>query len=632
MCRVLHGMAVPLSLSTATGDRSVAAPARRWSKAFGRSVRTSLDTATLGDRLKPLLQLGVAPFLLSLCSAATLELEIEHTWNGAPISLSDSWHPRSSGDEVSFARLAYLLSEPTVVTTTGDRIDVPDSYGFLSLKEKSTIVRLGNLQNTRSVLLEFSVGLPEDIDRADPNQWPPGHALNPVRNNLHWSWQGGYIFLAVEGRWRSTEAPESGFSYHLGNAPHRMRVQIPLDADLTASHRVRLRFHLDRVLGDSKQVVISEQTSTHGRDGDALAMTLKTNVESAFELVSVDPVDPVDPAPLQAPAQFDTVSQVGTPYPFRMKADFPLPALPTDYPLTKERVELGRRLFNDASLSRDSSISCASCHDASAAFSDARTFSVGIDGQIGTRHAMPLMNLAWKNTFFWDGRAPSLRDQILMPIQDPTEMHETLENVEAKLARHPAYPSLFKAAFGTRETTAERLAVAIEQFLLTQTSFDSRFDRARYDKAELSEQEKRGFELFFTEYDPRREQFGADCFHCHGGAFFTDHGFHNNGLDFKSDLGVGAVTGKESDHGKFATPSLRNVALTAPYMHDGRFETLEEVVEHYATGIHRSPTLDPNLAKHFGNGIPLSESDKAALVAFLKTLSDPKFEKPSSLE
>ena len=564
-----------------------------------------------------------------LASAATLELEIEHTWQGDPITLSDAWHPRSGSDEVSLTRLAYLLSEPTVITSAGDRIECPDRYGFVSLEEKPSVAMGLELPNTQAVALEFWMGLSDSTNEANPNQWPSDHALNPVRNNLHWSWQGGYIFLAMEGRWRSGEGEESGFSYHLGNAPHRMHIRIPLDADLTSAHRLRLRFHLDRVLGDSEQVSIAEQTSTHGREGDVLAMTLKKSVEAAFELVSFDQIDS---APLKAPTQDGEVSQVGTPYRFKMKADFPIPPLPTDYPLTEERVELGRRLFNDASLSRDGSISCASCHDATHAFSDARTFSVGIDGQIGTRHAMPLMNLAWKNTFFWDGRAPSLRDQILMPIQDPTEMHETLDNIEAKLAKHPAYPSLFKAAFGSRETTAERLSVAIEQFLLTQTSFDSRFDQARYGAGELTEQEKRGFELFFKEYDPRREQFGADCFHCHGGAFFTDHGFHNNGLDFKSDLGLGAITGKDSDHGKFSTPSLRNVALTAPYMHDGRFETLEEVVEHYATGIHRSPTLDPNLAKHFGNGIPLSEADKAALVAFLKTLSDPKFEKPSSLE
>ncbi len=142
----------------------------------------------------------------------------------------------------------------------------------------------------------------------------------------------------------------------------------------------------------------------------------------------------------------------------------------------------------------------------------------------------------------------------------------------------------------------------------------------------MSGEEKRGFQLFITEYDPRREQFGADCFHCHGGPLFQSQTFANNGLDavFK-DSGRYGFTKNESDQGKFSVPSLRNVELTAPYMHDGRFATLEEVIEHYATGVRRSPTLDPNLAKHPNGGVPLSSEDKKALVAFLKALTDNKY-------
>ncbi|MEO6739706.1 MAG: cytochrome C peroxidase, partial [Chthoniobacteraceae bacterium] len=137
----------------------------------------------------------------------------------------------------------------------------------------------------------------------------------------------------------------------------------------------------------------------------------------------------------------------------------------------------------------------------------------------------------------------------------------------------------------------------------------------------FSDDEKRGFELFMTEFDPRTGQRGADCFHCHGGPLFSDHQFHNNGLAPSDDTGRFRITKLESDRGKFATPSLRNVALTAPYMHDGRFATFEEVVEHYSTGMQRTPTLDPNLAKHPDAGIPFSTEDKRALVAFLKTLT-----------
>jgi cytochrome c peroxidase len=274
---------------------------------------------------------------------------------------------------------------------------------------------------------------------------------------------------------------------------------------------------------------------------------------------------------------------------------------------------------------------------------------------------MPLFNLAWKNSFFWDGRAPSLRAQALMPIQDHTEMDESLTNVVVKLqsrssrrqeapseksetqnpkletevslltsaATNDDYARQFAAAFGSPEITPEKIGLALEAFLLTLTSFDSKFDRALAGGAQLTDDEQRGLELFMTEYDPRRGQHGADCFHCHGGPLFQSQTFANNGLDaaFK-DPGRAKVTGLDSDLGKFATPSLRNIALTAPYMHDGRFATLAEVVEHYSTGQQRSATLDPNLAKHPDGGVRLSEGDRRALVAFLRTLTDEKYLKP----
>ena len=211
-------------------------------------------------------------------------------------------------------------------------------------------------------------------------------------------------------------------------------------------------------------------------------------------------------------------------------------------------------------------------------------------------------------------------------------MHETLTNVVKKLGTLESNRVLFARAFGTPDITADRIARALEQFLLVQVSHHSKFDRSLAGQLELSEEEKRGFELFHTEYDPRRGQFGADCFHCHGGPLFMSQSFANNGLDatFK-DLGRTLVTGKPGDRGKFAVPSLRNVAVTAPYMHDGRFATLEEVIEHYSTGVKRSATLDPNLAKHPDGGVLLSEADKKALAAFLRTLTDERWSPPTAL-
>lgn len=205
-------------------------------------------------------------------------------------------------------------------------------------------------------------------------------------------------------------------------------------------------------------------------------------------------------------------------------------------------------------------------------------------------------------------------------------MNETLERVAEKLTADRDYPARFKAAFGTTAVTSERIALALEQFLLTLVSQESKFDQAARKLTQLTPQEQRGLQLFVTEHDPARGLRGADCFHCHGGNLFSNHQFMTNGLPERAgDLGRMEITKSAADRGKFKVPSLRNVALTAPYMHDGRFATLEEVVEHYNGSLHRSPTLDPNLAKHPESGLGLSAEDKAALVAFLKTLTDEPF-------
>jgi len=307
----------------------------------------------------------------------------------------------------------------------------------------------------------------------------------------------------------------------------------------------------------------------------------------------------------------------------KVPAHFPEAAWPAENPLTEAGVELGRVLFHDVRLSVNGTQSCASCHAESHAFSDPRRFSLGAEGQVGTRNAMPLANLAWKPAFFWDGRSPTLRDQVLRPIEDPIEMHESLDRVVNKIGD---LAPRFGAAFGTAEITSDRMARALEQYLLTLIPGTSKMDRTVTGGERLDELEERGFELFFTESDPGRGIKGADCFHCHGGAHFTNHQFLNNGLDGDAPLadeGLARVTGKPADRAKFIVPSLRNVARTAPYMHDGRFATLEEVIEYYDHGIQSSTTLDPNLAKHLSQGgLGLSVEDKKALVAFLKALSD----------
>ncbi len=315
--------------------------------------------------------------------------------------------------------------------------------------------------------------------------------------------------------------------------------------------------------------------------------------------------------------------------PYHLKyGQLPIPDLPLDNTLTNEGVQLGRMLFYEKKLSKDGSQACASCHRQNDGFSDTMQFSLGVELLEGKRQAMPVFNLAWhSNEFFWDGRATLLREQSLKPIQDPLEMNETLENVIAKLNDSQDYKDQFFRAFGSEEINAEKMSLAMEQFMLSIVSYQSKYDQFLEGQATLTESEDRGRLLFEQEYNPFfPEVSGADCAHCHGGANFENDQFMNNGLDSEAmitDIGREEVTGDISDKGKFKVPSLRNVAITPPYMHDGRFETLEEVIDHYDIHMKESATLDPALVQVFDNGgLNLSAEDKIDLVNFLKTLTD----------
>ena len=307
-----------------------------------------------------------------------------------------------------------------------------------------------------------------------------------------------------------------------------------------------------------------------------------------------------------------------------------LPDLPADNALTVQGVELGRMLFYEKMLSRDGSQACADCHRQPDGFSDSTRFSIGVEGLPGLRQAMPVFNMAWhSNAFFWDGRAPLLRDQALKPIQDPLEMNETLPNVVAKLSGSAMYRDQFIRAFGSDEITPEKMALAMEQFMLSIVSYNSKYDRYLAGTEQLTDSELRGLELFQTEYNPFFPDFsGADCAHCHGGANFENDQYMNNGLDTDAgitDIGQEKVTGQPEDRAKFKVPSLRNVAVTGPYMHDGRFQTLEEVIDHYNSGIQTSSTADPTVLNTKDTGLFLDDQDKQDLINFLKTLTDDTF-------
>lgn len=319
------------------------------------------------------------------------------------------------------------------------------------------------------------------------------------------------------------------------------------------------------------------------------------------------------------------------PTPYNLNyGDFPIPDLPVDNELTNAKIQLGRMLFYEKKLSKDNSQSCADCHLQVDGFSDKRQFSVGVEKMEGRRQAMPVMNLAWhKNGMFWDGRAPLVRDQSLLPIQDPLEMNETLENAIKKLSADRTITDQFIRAFGDEVVTSERMSLAMEQFMLTMVSSNSKYDKYLRGEVTLTYQEERGRQLFFAEFDPAGINSGGECFHCHGGHNFTNDEFMNNGLDTDmnmTDMGRMEVTNKSSDKARFKVPSLRNVEKTAPYMHDGRFETLEEVMDHYNTGVQESTTTEFILQYNLQpGGLGLSEQDKADLISFMKTLTDEEF-------
>jgi cytochrome c peroxidase len=558
--------------------------------------------------------------LASPVFASSLEITIDPVFNGEPLRLDSLRYETAARETISVTRLSYLLGGFALERDDGRWIEFPDTIAWMDAAARRNTVMLENTPSGKFRSLRFHIGPDAAANAADVTKHPANHALNPSLNGLHWTWQTGYIFMALEGHYRSGNNEPKGYAHHLARDPNRTRISLSAPLDLTHDAGVLLHLDLACLLNAPRPLSFEKDgAATHSREGDPIAAALVANLPGAFRLHRIASSAPVvrntaPVTPIDLPESF-------TPFRFTMNRNFPMPDLPRDNPLIEERIALGEKLFHEKALSRDGSISCATCHHADAAFTDKLAVSKGIEGRMGDRNAMPLFNLAWKREFFWDGRAKSLREQVLMPIKDHREMDESLERVCEKLTANPDYAPLFDAAYKSPGITPEKISLALEQFLLTLSARDSRFDRAMAGKAMLTDEEQRGLELFMTEYEPRTGQYGADCFHCHGGALFSDHQFHNNGLD-GNDPGRATITNSAADEHKFSTPSLRNIVLTSPYMHDGRFATLEEVVEHYSSGVQRSATLDPNLAKHPQNGLNLSTSDKAALVAFLKTLTE----------
>lgn len=283
-------------------------------------------------------------------------------------------------------------------------------------------------------------------------------------------------------------------------------------------------------------------------------------------------------------------------------------------PLTEEGFQLGRNLFYDPILSRDNTISCASCHLQQTGFTHVdHDLSHGIDGKIGTRNSLTLQNLAWTKNFMWDGGVNHLDVQAIAPITSETEMDESLENVVTKLQKSEKYQNLFEKAFDTKKITGQLVLKAISQFTVMLKTSNSKYDKVAQNEEKFTEMEQKGYDLF-----------KINCASCHTEPLLTNNSFENNGLavdETLNDYGRLTITKNPKDSLKFKVPTLRNVEFTFPYMHDGRFKTLTEVVKHYNSGIQKNKTLAKQLIKP----MHLTDNQRTEIVAFLKTLTDKEF-------
>lgn len=327
----------------------------------------------------------------------------------------------------------------------------------------------------------------------------------------------------------------------------------------------------------------------------------------------------------------DQVGYNVTPYQLDIPSHFPAMEIPDDNPMTVEGVALGRRLFYEEQLSLDNTISCSSCHSPETSFSDEKQFSVGVNGATGSRHSMALINMGWQQFFFWDGRSKVLEEQLLEPVPNPIEMHLTWDEAVQRLQADVSYRNQFFQAFGTTKITKEIVAKALAQFIRTMISGKSKYDvMYKYQNSlSLTSEEQGIFSSITPEewagYDLFLSLNGADCFHCHNGPLMQVQKFSNNGLPPTLDLGREGVTGNPNDRRKFKVPTLRNIAVSAPYMHDGRFKNLDEVIEHYSSGIVVSPTIDPLIEFANQGGVQLDAEQKMLLKQFLLTLTDNQF-------
>ncbi|MBM3847475.1 MAG: hypothetical protein FJ405_14480, partial [Verrucomicrobia bacterium] len=375
----------------------------------------------------PVIRLGLAILGSSVClttstaqgAAQELRIEIRPQFSRAPLILDTPGNLVQPGQTVSVTRLDFLLSNFALRSTHGVWFYSSNRFAHISIRDGKTSFVLRGLAKENVDRIRFHVGVPPKENHASPGQFDAHHPLNPNLNGLHWDWEGGYVFVAVEGMWKERSR---GYSFHIATDAHLMTVELPVRLQTDQASSLQISFNVDGLFSHPNEVRLTDETlSTHSRAGDPVAHKLRINIEHAFEAIgTLHPSTPTrSDADSAGTISRALVSSQATPHRFAFPSYYPQPALPLDNPLTLQGIALGQRLFEDPQLSASNKQSCASCHQAASGFADAgKRYSVGADGRVGTRNTMPLFNLAWRHSFFWDGRAATLREQVLQPIEN----------------------------------------------------------------------------------------------------------------------------------------------------------------------------------------------------------------------
>ena len=353
--------------------------------------------------------------LLPGACAATLQIEITPKVSGENLQPASFRYQTSAGETFSITRVSYLVSEFALQRNDGSWLELSNAVAWLDYEANRNAIHLDKIPAGEfRAVQNFTVGLNTNLNHADIAQLPAGHPLNPNLNGLHWSWQGGYIFLALEGLWRNAGGELDGWAYHLARDTNATRITLAMPLEITNETKLELDFDLATLLNAPRPLSFGKDgSSTHSRDGDPISAALVANLSGAFRVHRITQLSETEiaiahPKPLYLPAKF-------TPYEFKMSATFPIPDLPRDNPLTVERVELGKKLFFDKQLSVDNAQSCADCHAQEKAFTDGRRTARGAEGQVRVeRNSMPLFNLAWKKEILLGrSRQKSLRAQSI---------------------------------------------------------------------------------------------------------------------------------------------------------------------------------------------------------------------------